>query len=257
MSYKIQISKYIGGVETKEIEINENSLLTIEEASKIFDALFVCGEITKTKAPNFVTGQEVEAYYYKSTREEEREHVEAVLLNTAYTPNCNGEEAFKIDFLKWRKLVRDISVEGQKKTGDYSPLYEDKVRYDKMVEDKRELWDRIKTVFEHREQKQQSVQLPPELDTEEARKYFAKAINIGYMKKEGNGYRWLFGGNKGQVRLGYFCNKVYTSPRPINKLEQIFGVKKLSASITNADIEATRADVKKWRDEIDSNIFKD
>ena len=126
-----------------------------------------------------------------------------------------------------------------------------------MVEEKQELWGRIKTVFEHREQKQQSVQLPPELDTEEARKYFAKAINIGYMKKEGNGYRWLFGGNKGQVRLGYFCNKVYTRPRPINKLEQIFGVKKLSASITNADIEATRADVKKWRDEIDSNIFKD
>ena len=63
MSYKIQISKNIGGLETKEIEINENSLLTIEEASKIFDALFECGEITKTKAPNFVTGQEVEAYY--------------------------------------------------------------------------------------------------------------------------------------------------------------------------------------------------
>lgn len=257
MSYKIQISKYIGGVETKEIEINENSLLTIEDASKIFDALFECGEITKTKAPNFVTGQEVEAYYFDRTEREKREHRKAVLLNTAYTPDRNGEEMFKIDFLKWRKLVKEISVKEQKKAGDCLPLYEEEVRFDKMVEEKQELWDRIKTVFEHREPKQQSVQLPPELDTEEARKYFAKAINIGYMKKEGNGYRWLFGGNKGQVRLGYFCNKVYTRPRPINKLEQIFGVKKLSASITNADIEATRADVKKWRDEIDSNIFKD
>lgn len=255
MSYKIQIRKNIGGLETKEIEINENSLLTIEEASKIFDALFECGEITKTKALNPATGQEVEAYYLDHTEKEEREHVEAVLLNTAYSLDCNGEEMFKMDFLKWRKLVRDISVEEQKRAGDYSPL--DRVRNNKMVKDKRELWDRIKTVFEHREPKQQSVQSSPELDTEEVRKYFARAINIGYMKKEGNGYRWLFGGNKGQVRLGYFCNKVFLQPRPINKLEQIFGVKKLSASITNAGIEATRADVKKWRDEMDNNIFKD
>lgn len=257
MGYKIQISKYIGGLETKEIEINENSLLTIEEVSKIFDALFECGERIETTAQSPITGGEVEAYYFCPTRGEEREHRKKVLLNTAYTPDCNGEEAFKIDFLKWRKLAQVISVEDQKKAGDYLRLYEEGVRYDKVVEEKQELWGRIKTVFEHREPKQQSVQLPPELDTEEARKYFAKAINIGYMKKEGNGYRWLFGGNKGQVRLGYFCNKVYTKPRPINKLEQIFGVKKLSASITNADIEATRADVKKWRDEIDSNIFKD
>ncbi|WP_315352513.1 hypothetical protein [Phocaeicola abscessus] len=99
--------------------------------------------------------------------------------------------------------------------------------------------------------------LPSELDAEQVRKYFAKAINVGYMRKEGNGYKWLFGDNKGQARLGYFCNKAFTPPRPINKLEEIFGVKKLSASITNADNEAKRADVKKWRDEMNNNIFND
>lgn len=196
MSYKIQISKYIGGVETKEIEISENSLLTIEEVSKIFDALFVCGEFTQTEAPNFVTGQEVEAYYFDRTEKEEREHVEAVLLNTAYPSNPVGEEMFKTDFLKWRKLVRDISVEEQKRAGDYSPL--DTVRNNKMVEDKRELWNRIKTVFEHREPKQQSVQLPPELDTDEARKYFAKAKEIGLID---DNYKWL----KGKQLLACFC----------------------------------------------------
>ena len=148
-SYRIKIAKFIGSTELKRIEINEDSLLTIEDASKIFDAIFECGERIKTTAQSPITGGEVEAYYYKSTREEEREHVEAVLLNTAYTPNCNGEEAFKIDFLKWRKLAQIISVEDQKKAGDYLRLYEEGVRYDKMVEEKQELWDRIKTVFEN------------------------------------------------------------------------------------------------------------
>lgn len=148
-NYRIQIAKNIGSTETKRIEINEDSLLTIEDASKIFDAIFECGERIEVAAQNPITGGEIEAYYFCPTRGEEREHRKKVLLNTAYTPDCNGEEAFKIDFLKWRKLVRDISVEGQKETGDYSPLYEDKVRYDKMVEDKRELWGRIKTVFEN------------------------------------------------------------------------------------------------------------
>ena len=77
------------------------------------------------------------------------------------------------------------------------------------------------------------------------------------MKKEDSNYKWMYGGEKGQARLGYFCNKIYSSPRPINKLEEFFGVKKLSASITNADNEAKRADVKKWRNEMNNNIFND
>lgn len=97
--------------------------------------------------------------------------------------------------------------------------------------------------------------LPSEL--EQAQKYFAKAINMGYMRKEGSGYKWLFGDNRRQARLGYFCNKAFTQPRPINTLEQIFGVKKLSASISNAGIKAIRADVKKWRNEMDDSIFND
>ncbi len=99
--------------------------------------------------------------------------------------------------------------------------------------------------------------LPNGLNTDEARKYFARALERGYMKKTETGCKWLFGGDKGQSRLGYFCNKVFAQPRPINKLEQIFGVKKLSASISNAEIEAKRDDVKQWRKEMDENIFFD
>lgn len=97
--------------------------------------------------------------------------------------------------------------------------------------------------------------LPSELDTEKARRCFTKAIEANYIIVTNNGLQWVFGGNKGQARLGYFCNKIYGTPRPINKLEEIFRAKKLSASISNADNEAKRADVKKWRNEIDDKIF--
>lgn len=101
------------------------------------------------------------------------------------------------------------------------------------------------------------ITLPSELNTENARKYFFRAIQKGYLKKDGNTYKWLFGGNRGQARLGYFCNKVFTPPRPINKLEEIFGVKKLSASITSSSYETKTVSVKMWREKMDNEIFND
>lgn len=102
---------------------------------------------------------------------------------------------------------------------------------------------------------QSGIALPDELNTEEAKLYFARAVAAGYMKQGDNGYRWLFGGRSGQARLGYFCLKVYNQPRPISYLERLFDVRKLSASVTNAGFEPKRADVKKWRKEMDDNIF--
>ena len=102
---------------------------------------------------------------------------------------------------------------------------------------------------------QSGIALPDELNTEEAKLYFARAVAAGYMKQGNNGYRWLFGGRKGQARLGYFCLKVYSPPRPISYLERLFNVRKLSSSVTNAGFEPKRADVKKWRKEMDDNIF--
>lgn len=100
---------------------------------------------------------------------------------------------------------------------------------------------------------------PYGLDTDEARKYFSRAIEKGFMEKTDNGFKWLYGGNRGQIRLGYFCSKVYNIPRPINALEEAFGVKKLSSSISIAtECQAVRrADARKWRDRIDSDIFFD
>ena len=103
------------------------------------------------------------------------------------------------------------------------------------------------------------VRSPYGLDIDEARKYFSRAIEKGFIEKTDNGFKWLYGGNRGQIRLGYFCSKVYNIPRPINALEEAFGVKKLSSSISIAtECQAVRrADVSKWRDHIDSEIFFD
>lgn len=91
--------------------------------------------------------------------------------------------------------------------------------------------------------------LPSELCTEETEKYFVRAEEAGYM----DGQKWM----ESQVQLGYFCSKVFSHPRPINALEEFFGVKKLSASISQAECEPKRADGKKWRNAMDKAIFYD
>lgn len=101
------------------------------------------------------------------------------------------------------------------------------------------------------------LDLPTPLNTDRARKYFKRALECGFIKLSGNGYKWVYGDDKGQVRLGYFCYKTFEAPRPINYLEELFRVRKLSASISNASTEAIRADVIAWRKEIDCKIFFD
>jgi len=98
-----------------------------------------------------------------------------------------------------------------------------------------------------------TLYLPSELDTDRARVYFTRAVEVGYMINNGTTAKWL----TAVARLGYLCNKIYPQPRPIASLEKYFGVTKLSAAITQASYEAKRADVKKWRAEIDSKIFFD
>lgn len=103
----------------------------------------------------------------------------------------------------------------------------------------------------------QIIRLPKELDLENVRKYFARAMSAGFVEQTAMGYKWVYGGNRGQARLGYFCMKVFSNPRPLKELETLFGVTKLSSSITSAYNEGVRADVKSWRSELDSKIFFD
>lgn len=130
------------------------------------------------------------------------------------------------------------------------------------VEVKR-LFDALQWIDEAMEQHQPAPAeqgdngLPLEIDTEGARKRFERAISANYMQRTKDGYKWL----KTQIQLGYFCLKVFDNPRPINILERLFDVKKLSASISNAESHKSnpkaRADVRKWINDIERAIFAD
>ena len=107
--------------------------------------------------------------------------------------------------------------------------------------------------------------LPPDLDTERARKYFARAVEVGYMKPTSTGYKWEFGGTHGaKARLAYFVERVYCPTATdkiradiIKPLQQLFEAERLDRAIQqNADSGKTKA-VKEWRAEIDKNIFGD
>lgn len=97
--------------------------------------------------------------------------------------------------------------------------------------------------------------LPSELDTERARKYFARAVEAGYMIPTDTGYRWVMGA---AVKLGYFVERVYcstdTEQLPETALNRLFGVNRLGSAITQMHSAKKH---QKWRGEIDKQIFFD
>jgi hypothetical protein len=97
------------------------------------------------------------------------------------------------------------------------------------------------------------ISLPDELDTDRARNYFARAVKIGYLIIDNGIYK----ANCKKVQLGYICYKIFDTPRPIAALENYFNVGRLSSEITTAGYEVKRADVIKWRTEIDKKIFEE
>lgn len=101
------------------------------------------------------------------------------------------------------------------------------------------------------EQASDPLNLPPEMDTPDARKYLGECGRLGWIKPTGNGAI----SNIPQIRLAYICSKIYNNPRPIKALEEYFGVHNLAASITQAEVPSKRADVIRWRNEIDNLIF--
>lgn len=101
--------------------------------------------------------------------------------------------------------------------------------------------------------------------TPRAKKYFERAINIGYMQVSGDGYKWNWGGTKGaKARLAYFLERLYCpsptdkfSSEVIRQLEILFDVVRLDRAISqNADTGKSEC-VKRWKEEIDTKIFFD
>lgn len=100
--------------------------------------------------------------------------------------------------------------------------------------------------------------MPTKLDIGEARKYINRAIEKRWIEIKDNRGKWLFGGTS---RLAYFCQRVYSQPRPIGDLERFFDVKGLAGTISNIENEdkdkVLRNDVRIWREEMDNVLFYD
>lgn len=70
----------------------------------------------------------------------------------------------------------------------------------------------------------------PQANTEQAQKYFARAIDKGFMTETSTGYRWLrpeppARGSK--AALAYFLGQVYGNYTPDKELEALFGFNRL------------------------------
>lgn len=133
-------------------------------------------------------------------------------------------------------------------------LWETQARFiwDDMQEDSRcEVLERqVKPTFEKKE-----VGGISQYETEREKKYFAKAIEAGLIKKTDRGYRWLH--NNGlQASLGYFLYKVFdpkgTAQIPYKRMEGLFNISRLD-SIIYRTLNAKKP--QKWRKEI--NILFD
>lgn len=104
------------------------------------------------------------------------------------------------------------------------------------------------------------IPLPPELDTENAQKYFQKAIARGYMEIVGEDqFKWIGTVEKGRLsQLAYFCGCVYGYKHgkngnegnriPHQALERLFDVRNLYKSLQQA-LDKTKE--QPWRLPID------
>lgn len=96
------------------------------------------------------------------------------------------------------------------------------------------------------------------------KKYFGRAVELGYMTPNETGYKWEFGGRECKARLGWFVmwmleGEVVKSVDNDQRLimEQLFSVHRLDRTIDQNFDTGKSQKVKKWRAEIERNIFFD
>ena len=211
-----------------QITINENSVITLKEASEMLDELFKCGIKTETTATCWVTEKEIMATYFDCSLVEEAEHLKNVFKGTAYNPANGGQDIFEKDFVKWVRLGQEINLFKQKRKGDYMPS--DVEAFLNKQNERNELWEKIKTVF-YKEQlpNKQNPQKGIAL-TEQQTNTFNKAIEAGLMAKKDERYIWKHD-NGSKASLAYFLQKVFNpdgiSRTPFKRLEALSSVTRL------------------------------
>lgn len=121
-----------------KITINENSVITLKEASEILDSLFKCGKEIPCKARDWTTGKEIDAYI-DGTIEERADKIIEVLAGTPY----NNKREFEKDFFKWLNLGWQIQdIENLRIVVADAPSIVGEKR-----NERKSLWERLSTVF--------------------------------------------------------------------------------------------------------------
>ena len=161
-------------------------------------------------------------------------------------------EKYKDCFSKERKLkkdhIRDLLKQIALLNSDINDLsINNKTNYYELLEEekevnrlKEEVWNLYSEEGEYTSEIQSGsgLTLSGSLDINRAKTYFQKAIEKGWIAKEGNKLTWQGIGGKAHLsQLAYFCGRVYDykysvngntgTEFPTNELEELFGVKNL------------------------------
>ena len=161
-------------------------------------------------------------------------------------------EKYKDCFSKERKLkkdhIRDLLKQIALLNSDINDLsINNKTNYYELLEEekevnrlKEEVWNLYSEEGEYTSEIQSGsgLTLSGSLDINRAKTYFQKAIEKGWIAKEGNKLTWQGIGTRAHdSQLAYFCGRVYDykysvngntgTEFPKNELEKLFGVKNL------------------------------
>ena len=179
---------------------------------------------------------------YKDKYDEYTVLKEEINLNSFFPPHYIDTLKWYADYMKQRVGKAQIPVHY------YAEMLE-------RLQDNNKKPDlsRGKTITEATEPGAEEWELPEKINTERVRKYFARAVEAGYMTRTNTGYKW----NKKKVELGYFVylifcpNNVGTIPQKcINK---VFGCNRLDTSISQINFNSPRP----WMQEMKERIFFD
>lgn len=189
--------------------------------------------------------------HYKALEASIREYKETpeALYRELFEPWC------KVDFSRFCRLVNIIENKNEdwqensiKILPDFAVIFNELCFiYDEIAMRQPELVKSIKV------DTAEGVKMPEELNTDRVRKYFARAVECGYMKPIANGYKWEFGGKRGGLaRLGYFVERVFcptnTEQLPEQVINKLFGVTRIGSATTQLH---NAKKPQKWRAEID------
>ncbi len=102
------------------------------------------------------------------------------------------------------------------------------------------------------------ITLPEEIDTPRVRKYFKRAMEVGYITQSDKGFKWMDDKRGELAMLGYFIQRAFC-PNNVEKIPEktinaLFNVSRIGSAITQLN---SAKNPQPWRKVIDNSIFYD